>query len=312
MDVAGAVWRAPGASVLQLEASRVRLEIALTPLLQGAVRFVEARLDQPRLVASLSGDGGINLPPAGEKGGVVAFERIEIRGGEILLLRPGADAIRVAGVDADADASSLRGPFRGSGGFSTANGRTGFRFGAGVAEEDRIRIKLTTEPTPGAPQIDLDGALIAERAGATTRLRFEGAAALWANAQADGVEIPWRASGTLAADLSTGRLEPLEVRFGPPERQSTASGAASIDIDARRITLGLSAPQIDADRLLDSKEAAGESMGRLSRLLTHALERPARQREFAIRLEASTPALQLGGETITDASLRLNHADVRR
>ncbi len=305
LDVAGAVWRAPGANVLQLEVNRVRLEIALTPLLQGAVRFVEARLDQPRLVAALASDGGLNLPQAGEKGGVVAFERIEIRGGEILLLRTGAEAIRVSGVEADADASSLRGPFRGSGGFATANGRIGFRFGAGVAEEDRIRIKVTTEPAQGAPQVDLDGALIAERAGAAMRLRFEGAAALWANAQADGVEIPWRASGTLAADLSGGRLEPMEVRFGPPERQSTASGAASIEIDARRITLGLSAPQIDADRLLDSKEAAGESMGRLSRILTHALERPARQRGFAIRLEASTPALQLGGETITDASLRL-------
>ncbi len=305
LDVAGVVWRAPGANVLHLEVSRARLEIALTPLLQGVVRFVEARLDQPRLVASLSGDGGLNLPPAGEKGGGVAFERIEIRGGEILLLRPGADAIRVAGVEADAEASSLRGPFRGSGSVAMPNGRTGFRFGAGVAEDDRIRIKVTTEPAPGAPQVDLDGALIADRAGASTRLRFEGAAALWANAQADGVDIPWRASGTLAADLSSGRLEPMEVRFGPLERQSTATGAASVDIDALRITLGLSAPQIDADRLLDSKEAAGESMGRLSRILTHALERPARQRGFAIRLEASTPALQLGGETITDASLRL-------
>lgn len=305
LDVAGAVWRAPGANVLQLEVNRVRLEIALTPLLQGAVRFVEARLDQPRLVAALSSDGGLNLPQAGEKGGVVAFERIEIRGGEILLLRTGAEAIRVAGVDADADASSLRGPFRGSGGFSTPGGRIGFRFGAGVAEEDRIRIKVTTEQTQGAPQIDLDGALIAERAGASTRLRFEGAAALWANAQAEGVDIPWRASGTLAADLSSGRMEPMEVRFGPPERQSTATGAASVDIDARRVTLGLSAPQIDADWLLGSRDAPAESMGRLSRLLTNALERPARQRAFAIRLEASTPALQLGGETITDASLRL-------
>ncbi len=187
-----------------------------------------------------SSDGGVQPAPGGREGRRRRFERIEIRGGESFL-RPGADAIRVAGVDADADAprcavpSGLRRLFKGQ-------WPDGFRFGAGVAEEDRIRIKLTTEPTPGAPQIDLDGALIAERAGATTRLRFEGAAALWANAQADDrVEIPWRASGDAGGRFSTGRLEPLEVRFGPPERQSTASGAASIDIDARRITLGLSA-----------------------------------------------------------------------
>jgi hypothetical protein len=312
LDVAGVEWRASGPSVLQLEAGQINLEIAIAPLLQGAVRFVEARLDQPRLVASLGSDGAIALPQPGERGGVVAIERLEIRGGEIVLLRTGAQALRIAGLDADADAASLHGPFRGSGSFSTPDGRSGFRFGAGVAEEDRIRIKLTTEPGSGAPQIDLDGAVISDRAGAVTRLRFEGGAALWASVQADGVSIPWRASGTLNADLSKGRLEPLEVRFGPIERQSTATGAASFDSQAGILSVRLSAQQIDADRLLDSKnasadpkDASGEAVNRLGRMILQALERPARERALTVKVEAASPAVQLGGDTITEASLAL-------
>lgn len=320
LEVAGAQWRASGPGILQFEANRIHLEIAIAPLLQGVVRFVEAKLDQPRLVASLASDGAIALPQPGERGGVVAIERLEIRGGEIVLLRTGAPALRVAGLDADADAASLRGPFRGSGSYSSADGRTGFRFGAGVAEEDRLRIKLTTESGAGAPQIDLDGAVIADRAAAVTRLRFEGGASIWANTQADGVQIPWRTTGTLNADLSKGRLEPLEIRFGATERQSTATGAASFDLDAGLLSIRLSAQQIDADRLLDSKSASGESkdpagdardasgeaVGRLGRIIMQALERPARERAMAIKVEASSPALQLSGDTITEASFTID------
>ncbi len=319
LDVAGAEWRASGPGVLQLEVNRVQLELAIAPLLQGVVRFVEARLDQPRLMASLTSDGALTLPRPGERGGVVAIERLEIRGGEIVLLRTGAQALRIAGLDADADAASLRGPFRGSGSFSTADGRSSFRVGAGVAEEDRIRIKLTTDANASTPQIDLDGAVIADRSEAVTRLRFEGGAAVVGNAPAGGFPIPWRATGTLNADLSKGRLEPLEVRFGPAERQSTATGAASFDSDASVFSIRVAAQQIDVDRLLGGRSASaesrpptgdvrnesGEAINRLSQIIMQALERPARERSMAIKVEASSPTLQLGGDTITEASLAI-------
>lgn len=302
IDVGDASWRGAGDGGLRLDVERVRLEIAVAPLLQGVVRFVEARLERPRLSVTLDADGGVALPEPGEGGEVVAFERIEIRDGEITVARAGGEVRRVSGLDIDADAATLLGPFRGSGSYAGANGRAGFRFGAGVAEDDRLRVKFTTEPAAGAPQFDLDGALIARREGGVTRLRFDGAAAAWASAYADGVEIPWRATGTLAADMQQVRIEPLEVRFGPQERQTTASGSATFDADARALSVVLSAPQLDADRLLDGKEAAGEAMTRLSRVVAQSLDRPARARSVSLKLEASTPALALGGDTITDAA----------
>lgn len=319
LDVAGAQWRASGPDALRLEVDRVHLEIAIAPLLQGVVRFVEARLDQPRLTASLASDGALALPQPGERGGVVAIERLEIRDGEIVLLRTGEQALRIAGLDADADASSLQGPFRGSGSFLTSDGRSGFRFGAGVAEEDRLRIKFTTDANASAPQIDLDGALIADRSEGSARVRFEGGLASLGSAQAGGVTIPWRATGTLNADLSKGRLEPLEVRFGPAERQSTATGAAAFDAGERVLSVRLAAQQVDVDRLLDgrnpsgenkpaeneSRDTSGDAVSRLSQIILQALERPARERTMAIRVEAASPAVQLGGDTITEASLTM-------
>ena len=161
------------------------------------------------------------------------------------------------------------------------------------------------EPGPGAPQIDLDGNLIAEPLGAATRLRFEGLAALTGVANAAGVDIPWRASGTLAAGAAQARLEPMEFRFGPPERQTTATGLATFDAAAPAVSVRLAAPQVDVDRLLESKDAAGEAMARVARVIAQALEHPSRGRALALIFEGSTPALTMGGDTITEANLMI-------
>lgn len=305
LEVAGASWRAAGGG-LRLDADRVQLEAAVAPLLQGVVRFVEASVERPRLAATLDANGALALPTPGERGGVIAFERMELRNGEIAIARAGGERLSVDGVDIVADAASLLGPFRGSGSYAVAGGRAGFRFGAGVAEDDRLRVKFSTEPVSGAPQFDLDGALIAQREGEATQLRFEGTAAMWAVARADGAEIPWRASGALTADASRAKVDPLELRFGPQERQSTATGAAAFDAQTAALSVRLSAPQVDADRLLDSKDAAGEAMARLSRVVAQALERPPAARAYSLAIEAATPALTIGGDTITDASAKID------
>lgn len=305
LEIGGASWRGQGVGAPRIDVERVRLEIAVAPLLQGIVRFVEARLERPRLTASLDADGALDLPQPGQGGGVVAFERIEIRNGEVEVLREGAEPLVVSGLHVDADASSLHGPFRASGSFGGEEGRTAFRFGAGVAEEDRLRIKFATEPGGGAPQFELDGVMIAEAAGGATKLRFEGSAGLTGVAAAEGAEIPWRASGALAADASEARLDPMELRFGPGERQTTATGAATFDARRRALSVRLAAPQLDVDRLFDSKDAPGEAMARSARVVARALERPARARSLGVTFEGSTPALQIGGDTITEASLAI-------
>ena len=68
----------------------------------------------------------------------------------------------------------------------------------------------------------------------------------------------------------------MEFRFGPPERQTTATGLAMFDAGAPAVSVRLAAPQVDVDRLLDSKDAAGEAMARVMRVIAQALEHPSR------------------------------------
>ncbi|MDB5571747.1 MAG: hypothetical protein JWN93_2930, partial [Hyphomicrobiales bacterium] len=62
LDLSGVSWRGaqPGDPVLT--ADRLRLEMAPSPLLRGAVRFVEATLVNPRFTVSMGSDGALILP----------------------------------------------------------------------------------------------------------------------------------------------------------------------------------------------------------------------------------------------------------
>ena len=55
-------WRGAGEGAPRIDVDRAQLEIAVAPLLQGIVRFVEARLERPRVSASLGADGAVGLP----------------------------------------------------------------------------------------------------------------------------------------------------------------------------------------------------------------------------------------------------------
>lgn len=304
LDLRQASWSSGQPGAPTIFADQLRLEIAVAPLLQGAVRFVEARFDKPRLVVNLDADGAIALPAAASAPAAIAFERFEARGGRIEITRAGAPLLLLEDVSLDADAASLTGPFRGAGRF-VHNGVSGaYRFGANLSDDGRLRAKANVDAGGGWPVADFDGALIAERAGAGVRLRLEGGVAVAGVLPAASAEIPFRASGPLVADAAQARIEPLEFRFGPSERQTTATGAASYAFAPQALAVRLAAPQLDIDRLLPG-EGAADPMARLSRLMLSALDGAPRGRAVAFTLEAAAPAVQLGGDTLTEASLRL-------
>ncbi len=304
LEVRQASWSSGQLGAPTVYTDHLRLEVAVAPLLQGAVRFVEARFDKPRIVVTLGADGAIALPEAAQASPAIAFERFEVRGGRIEIVRTGERVLLLEDVSLDADAASLTGPFRGAGRF-VHNGASGaYRFGANLSDDGRLRAKVNIDAGGGWPVADFDGALISERAGFGVRLRLEGGIAFTGVLPAAGAEIPFRASGPLVADAAQARIEPLEFRFGPTERQTTATGAASYAFAPQAAAVRLAAPQLDIDRLLPG-EGPSEPMARLSRVIFAALDRPPRGRAVAITLEAATPAVQLGGDTLTEANLRL-------
>jgi len=114
-DLSGVSIGASGPESLHLRAERMRIEIAAAPLLRGAVRFIEARLDKPHLILPLSAEGAPPaLRPVAHTPEEVAFERFEVREGTIEIVRPGVAPVVIKDVSLDADAGSLAGPFRGS------------------------------------------------------------------------------------------------------------------------------------------------------------------------------------------------------
>lgn len=296
----------------QMSARRLRLEMAPAPLLRGAVQFVEARLDQPRLTLSLSADGGLALPrPPANAPEELAFERIELHGGEIEIMRPGRERLLIGDLTMTAEASSLQGPFKGAGSLRTGGQALAFRFGTGTPEDGRLRLKAFVDGARLAPHMEFDGTIAAEAAGLDTRLRLEGGAVLTGSLDASGLTLPWRAAGQAQIEPGRARMEAFELRLGGQERSATLGGSALYEEASGLASLRLNASQLDLDRLLaqDFTQNTGansleEPAGLLGRVLGDALASRSTTFDWPFELELATPALHLGGETLSDASMR--------
>ena len=292
----------------QMFAQRLRLEMAPAPLLRGAVRFVEARLDQPRVTLSLSEDGAFALPrPPANAPEELAFERIEVHGGQIEITRPGRERLLLGDVTMNAEAASLQGPFKGAGSLRTGGQALAFRFGTGASEDGRLRLKVSVDGAALAPHIEFDGALGAQAMGLNTRLRLEGAAVLSGRVSAGGVTLPWRAAGLAQIEPGRASLNALELRLGEEERSASLAGAAHYDEASGLASLKLNAPRLDLDRLIaqegpDSKQPIALA----GRALADALASRYTAGDWPFELEFATPALQIGGETLGDVRLRFD------
>ena len=300
----------------QMVAQRLRLEMAPAPLLRGAVRFVEARLDQPRVTLSLSEDGGLALPrPPANAPEELAFERIEVHGGQIEITRPGRERLLLGDVTMNAEAASLQGPFKGAGSLRTGGQALAFRFGTGASEEGRLRLKASVDGAALAPHIEFDGGLGTQAMGLNTRLQLEGAAVLSGRIDAGGVTLPWRAAGLAQIEPGRASLNALELRLGGEERTATLAGAAHYDEASGFASLTLNAPRLDLDRLIAQGGAQGgaqegpdseQPIALAGRALADALASRFRAGDWPFELEFATPALQIGGETLGDVRLRFD------
>ena len=292
----------------QMFAQRLRLEMAPAPLLRGAVRFVEARLDQPRVTLSLSEDGGLALPrPPANAPEELAFERIEVHGGQIEITRPGRERLLLGDVTMNAEAASLQGPFKGAGSLRTGGQALAFRFGSGVQENGALRLKASVDGAALAPHIEFDGALGAQAMGLNTRLQLEGAAVLSGRMSAGGVTLPWRAAGLAQIEPGRASLNALELRLGEEERSASLAGAAHYDEASGLASLKLNAPRLDLDRLIAQEGPhTKQPIALAGRALADALASRYTAGDWPFELEFATPALQIGGETLGDVGLRFD------
>ena len=186
---------------MPLSAARLRLEIAIAPLLRGEVDFVEVRFEAPRLDLTLAADGSFVMPtPAPALSANMRFERIAIRNGVASIRDPvNGHGFTLEAIDIDAEATSLLGPFKGKGSLKAGDRPASFRFSTGAREANQFKVKLLVDASAPRLGADLDGAL-AFRNGALSFAgiaKFEGA---WRGAFA--AALPWRSSGWLDAEFA--------------------------------------------------------------------------------------------------------------
>jgi uncharacterized protein involved in outer membrane biogenesis len=286
---------------------RVRLELALAPLVRGVWRFTDATIEGARIELQRSANGTIQPPPltgamAPESIGLdsIAFRdtTIELAGAD------GAAPILIEGLGLTANADSLRGPFRGSGKAKGSGQPFAFHFATGVLKGDALPIKFVAD-FGAALNADFDGALSAGRA---TPLSFLGAASLSSTSGA----TPWRLSGVLNADLNGAKMEQMEARLGAEDERALAlQGSAEARFGAApRVSATLTAKELNVDALLRDKGADSAPPKRAAEALAALFSATGIERgpPLPISVKIDTPAIILGGDTISETSLQANAA----
>lgn len=242
------------ASPLRLSAAKLRLEIAVAPLLRGEIDFLEAQLEKPRLDLTLDADGSFPKPSRTPTTATnIRFERIAIRNGTLTIHDPaGRRGFALEEIALDAQATSLLGPFKGDGALKIAGEKTAFRFAASAAEESRIPIKLVVDASASRPRADFDGAISLGSDGGAISPKFTGALKLETHGRG-GVRSapPWRLTGALDADARKARIKTLELRADDETRTLSATGEAELDYSsAPSASMSLRSSQIDLDHWL--------------------------------------------------------------
>jgi uncharacterized protein involved in outer membrane biogenesis len=244
---------------LRLSAAKLRLEIAVAPLLHGDVDFLEARLEAPRLDLVLAADGTLAITPATTSAAHMRFERISIRQGTISVEDPAKSrSFELSAINLDAEAGSLFGPFKGQGELEAAGERGVFRFVTSAGDQGSFKLKLIVDANGSRPRADLDG-IVSLRNGAPS---FAGAAKF----ESLGITPPWGLSGSLTADAQSAAMDHLELHIGAEDQVLRADGEAELNFAAApKASVTLRSGQINLDRWLAGNafdpEVAWASLG---------------------------------------------------
>ncbi|SEB48348.1 AsmA-like C-terminal region [Beijerinckia sp. 28-YEA-48] len=290
-------------------AADVSMEMAVAPLLHGAFRFVEMRIAQPRITLAGDGSGGVILPPLSVSASAdVSFERLSISDGTVVVTRPGAPALTFDQLTLDTDSPALEGPYKGQG-WVRAFGRVlPFRFGTSVKDASGLRAKLIVEQAEPPVRAELDGLVtLSAGKGRGQVPGFEGALTLAGTVSPTGEAVSWRVNGPVRLEDGALRLEPADIRLGAEGRAIAANGAASLTLgDTVQVFAKLTAAQADLDLFANEKRDPAAGMALLRDMIgALSAQGSAVLPGMAFNFDGSVPVLIVGGETVTDAHLRL-------
>jgi hypothetical protein len=303
----------------KLAADTLQMELGLTALLRGEIRFVEAGLEGARIEVSMRPDGSLVLPDLPKtRPGQIAFEHVAFTDAHVTIARQQKPPLLLKGLSLEASGQSLGGPFRGKGALQVLGRMVEYSFNTGTLEGNVIRAKLVTGAIGPVERSEYDGEIkLLLDAGRVLRPSFTGTAVLSGSFELpDGERQAWRASGPLVATMAGLKSETIELRGGEEQRSFSATGSLEALFEpvkgvpagrtAKGATLTLAAQQINLDALLAGDGGPAQAFARFS----HGLQTLSAARMESVPvpsildIDLTAAALTVGGETLTGVRLK--------
>ncbi len=243
-----------------LRAKSLFFEMSLPALIQGRLQFSQARCED----CIITVDTGKALPA---NAAALQFDHLVLHSARIALRQEGAPDFVVEGLDLSASAPALDGPWRGRGALMALGEKIAFSFASDALAKKIMPIRASLTAPEEFGQLDLDG-----------RLDFADAPRFEGQAKASGKVAPgaWQAEAQLVAGLDGVEAQALSGRLGDGPLAAKISGAGRYQPRADKITLDLTASQLEAawtTWIADPLLAAGASSRPLDlRLKADALD----------------------------------------
>jgi large subunit ribosomal protein L24 len=249
----------PERQASRLRARSLRIELGLGPLMRGEVRAVEMKLVAPELAIGLDRNGQLDWPALALSTDTLSIDRLSIENGRVAFSDAASQSqLLLEQLWFSGEVRSFIGPFRGKGEFVSSGARYGYDLAAGRYGTDGTRLKLALKTDERPLNIEADGLLAFDHGapgfdGVLTLARPAGA--VMATGRAVAYE-PWRLSAKLQASAAAAEIDNVLFQYGPDERAAALTGTAEFKFGPKpQLVAGLSARQIDLDRLLATTEA---------------------------------------------------------
>ena len=257
--------------------ARFAATIELMPLIQGEIKVVSMRLEQPQANVIIDDTGSVDwlVRAAGSKTldpNKVSLENVTIADGAIAYtdLRTGI-AMQVEHIDAAVEARSLAGPWRIDGSYLEGETRVPFQLATGRRLDDgSIRLKAEFSPA-GLPLLIVADGVIGiddDQGGLNYAGTYDLTEVVAAEEGEAGEQDGWRSAGTFALTRDALVVDKAVLTEGPPDRPASFAGSLRIDLGkTARFSAKAEARQLDLDRSLAKGPSEPMEVGKAAQQL---------------------------------------------
>ena len=270
------------------EASRLRagalaIELGLGPLMRGEFRAAEMRLISPEIKLGVDRNGTVDMPSMaiGLDSERLSIDHLTVEGGRAILTDESTGArVTLEKLWFRGEVRSIRGPYRGEGGFAGTDSFYRFRVSTSQLAGDGLKLKLALDVVDKWFTVEAEGGLSFDYGSP----RFDGnltvsrpAGAELASGKA-AVNEPWRGTTKVQASPTGIMFDQIDFQYGPDERGMKIGGRAEIRLGEQPRLQGVfSARNLDLDRLaakpnaqrplpLAAVKSLAETFGNVSKL----------------------------------------------